>query len=183
MENPSIRLADRPAGTKKQSYLAGLIFALATLPNVFLVTPILGHDWPFVREITRLGAVLCNPVVRDVQPASCGPDNSLPDDLLFTAGLGVLYAGILLAFGYAAVLFRSRARDTDLKRFVRGHVLTLIAVVVAFLALRLVCDFGWYCFETTAPGQPGYGEAGRVWMLSALLIVFPVCIPIAWLKA
>jgi hypothetical protein len=167
-------------GTRKISYLWALIFALATLPNVFLTGPIAGNDVALVREVTWLGSLLCNPIVGDVQPSSCGEHNAFPNDLLFTAGLGLLYGVMLLAIGYVAVLIRARSRKINLKRLIIKQGLMFLGVIAFLLAVGQICDFGWYCFEPKAPGDALYREGGRVWMLGTFLIAVPGCLPIAW---
>jgi len=172
-------LLKKPDRSWKPSYLWVGVIALATLPKVFLVGPILGHNWPFAREITQLGGTLCNPVVGNLQPASCGPDNTLPDDLLFTAGLGMLYAMLLVALIYSVVIVRSRISEISLKRFAIWHVLGFVIVLVFFVAWSGLCDVGWYCFESSSLGELKYREAGRVWSVGTFLIVVPVFLPMA----
>jgi hypothetical protein len=176
--SPNVSAASSPRAHWR-AYLGGIVLGLATLPKVFLLDPIMGRDWPFARAITELGGFLCNPLVGRLQPASCGQDNSFPDDLLFTAGLGMLYAGLLVAMVYAFVIVQARSRKTDFKRFAICLVLGFLFVVAIFLVAHVVCSFGWYCFQSDS-----HGEGGRVWSLGVFVIVIPILPTLAfWREA
>ena len=173
------------ARAKRPSFLFALLLGLGTFPRIFVTDPLRIDAWPSASGISQVGRLLCNPLIADLNSGSCNIVGNETNDVLLTAGLGLLYGASLVVLAYALVIARAKSRGTNLYKFVGIHVCAFASMLLLLMLVQRLCLPGIlnFCANADARAFAQGDGGGRIFSIGTFLGIFPVGVPIIWLRA